>query len=616
MNNSSKLLSDIVAFRTYAKFLPEKQRRETLEETITRNMDMHISRFPQIESDIREAYKQVYSLNIMPSMRSMQFAGEAILKNNVRIYNCSFLHINKPRAFAETLYVLLCGTGAGYSVQNRHISQLPKIRKPKRANIHMVHDSIEGWADAVDALMNSYFFGGIKPLFDYSQISRQGTLLGTTGAKAPGPKPLIKALDLVNLKLSRAIDRRLTSLEIHDIICILADCVLAGGIRRAALISLFDKNDESMLTCKHGDWWNESPYRARANNSAALLRKDTTREEFDRIYEACINSNCGEPGFIWTDDLDMGKNPCAEIGLNPNQFCNLTTINLTTVVDSYDFLQRVQAAALIGTLQAAYTDFPYLSHLWKEMTEFEALLGVSFTGVADGIKLSAETIQEGAKLVNEINATYAKILGINPSARSTAIKPEGSASCVLGSSSGIHARHSDFYLRRIRINKEESLAKYLITVIPDLCEIDFYSDRDIVVTIPQKSPEGSVTRETETALQLLERVLFYNKNWVKPGFVHGKDQHNVSCTINYKKEEVKDLQKALWENREVYSGISLLPHDGGTYKQAPFESCDESTYLRLSELVKDIDLTKVTETEDQTDLAEQLSCVGGVCEIK
>lgn len=616
MNKSNKLLSDIVAFRTYAKHLQHVSRRESLEESINRNMNMHLEKFPRLSRDIIKAYKQVHDLKVMPSMRSLQFGGDAIMKNNGRIYNCSFVHIKYTRVFAEVLYLLLCGAGVGYSVQKHHVTELPSLRKPRRENTFIVHDSIEGWADAVDSLMNSYFYGGIRPIFDYSQISPKGTYLTTTGSKAPGPEPLRIALNLVEGKLQKAVGRKLGTLELHDIICILADCVLAGGIRRAALIALFDKNDRDMLSCKHGEWWTKTPYRARANNSALLMRSTTTQDEFMEVFEACIKSNAGEPGFIWTNDLEMGKNPCAEIALQSNQFCNLTTTNMTGLKSDKDFLNRIYAAALLGTLQASYTDFPYLSERWKKVTEEEALLGCSFTGIADAPSMGADQLRKAAGLVLDVNEKYAKAIDINLAARATAIKPEGTASCVLGSASGIHARHSSYYLRRIRLNKEESLAKYLKLTIPDLVEDDLFSSRDIVVTIPQESPQGSIIRDQESAFTLLDRVLFYNENWVKPGHRSGKDLHNVSCTINYKSEEVDELARRMWDSRFVYSGISLLPFDGGNYQQAPFESCDETKFQELNKLVKDIDLTKVMELDDQTNMAEQLSCAGGVCEIR
>lgn len=615
MNKSNKLLSDLVAFRTYAKYLEHVTRRESLEETINRNMNMHLEKFPKLSRDIIKAYKQVHDLKVMPSMRSLQFGGDAINKNNVRIYNCAFVHIKYTRVFAESLYLLLCGTGVGYSVQKHHIEQLPGLRKPKRENKHIIHDSIEGWADAVDSLMNCYFYGGIRPIFDYSEISPKGAYLATTGSKAPGPEPLKIALNLVESKLQKAVGRKLSSLECHDILCILADCVLAGGIRRAALICLFDKNDEAMLTCKQGEWWVKTPYRARANNSALLLRSSTTYEEFRAVYDACIASNSGEPGFLWVDDLETGANPCVEIGLQSNQFCNLTTTNMTGIKNEKDFLNRIYSATLLGTLQASYTEFPYLGEKWKQVTEQEALIGCSFTGIADAPAITAEMLQKGAALVIEVNEKYSKLIGINAAARTTAIKPEGTASCVLGSASGIHARHSKYYLRRIRLNKEESLAKYLKLAVPELVEDDLFSTRDIVVTIPQQSPDDSITREQESANSLLDRVLFYNENWVRPGHKSGKARHNVSCTINYKPEETEALAKRMWDEREVYSGISLLPYDGGSYQQAPFQECTEEIFEKYNKLVKDIDLTKVLEVDDQTTMAEQVACSGNSCEI-
>jgi ribonucleoside-diphosphate reductase alpha chain len=577
---------------------------------------MNLDRFPKLSKDIIRAYKQVHDLKVMPSMRSLQFGGEAINKNNARIYNCAFVHIKYERAFAESLYLLLCGCGVGYSVQRHHINQLPSLRKPRRENTHVIHDSIEGWADAVDALMKAYFNGAIRPIFDYSQISPKGTYLMTTGSKAPGPEPLRIALSLVELKLQNALNRKLTSLELHDIMCILADCVLAGGIRRAALISLFDKNDKEMLMCKQGKWWEKAPYRGRANNSAVLVRSETTQEEFREVFDACITSNAGEPGFLWVDDKETGANPCVEIGLQSNQFCNLTSTNMTGVKDERDFLKRVESASLLGTIQCSYTDFHYLGSRWREVTESEALLGCSFTGIVDAPSVSAELLRKGAQLVLDVNEKYSKIIGTNLAARATAVKPEGSASCVLGSASGIHARRAPYYLRRIRLNKEESLAKYLKLTVPELVEDDLFSSRDIVITIPQESPKESITRHQESANTLLDRVLFYNENWVKPGHRSGLARHNVSCTINYKPEEVEGLASRMWETRDIYSGVSLLPDDGGTYQQAPFEDCTEEKFQEYNKLVKDIDLTKVLEMDDQTNLAQQLACSGNVCEIR
>lgn len=620
MNKSNKLLSDIVAFRTYSKYLSHLARRESLEETINRKLVMDLDRFgglsKSLSKDIIKAYGMVHDLKIMPSMRSLQFAGDAINKNNVRQYNCSYLPIDNIRSFGEILFILLSGTGVGYSVQERHIGKLPVIHIPRREGRFIIHDSIEGWAQALDLLIEAYFLKRIRPVFDYTQISPKGTYLATTGAKAPGPEPLKIMLEKVESMLKEAVGRKLKDIEVHDIICVVSDCVLAGGIRRAALISLFDRWSDDMLTAKSGEWYIKHPYRARANNSAVLPRGEVTKEEFMEIFRKCKESGAGEPGFSWTDNPDWGFNPCHEIALKPYQFCNLTTISQTGITNKKEFLKRVYSASLLGTLQAAYTEFPYIRPIWKETTEAEALLGISFTGIADanGI-ITAEWLREGAKLAREVNERYAKKLGINPATRVTAIKPEGSSSCVLGSSSGIHARHSRYYLRRVRLNEDEAIASYLASVIPELVEKDKYSANTVVVTLPQESPENALVKENETALSLFKRAMMYNRNWIKPGHISGDNRHNVSCTVSVREDEWSELAEEMWNHRDLYSGISLLPFDGGSYEQAPFESCDKETYDKYMELVKEVDLKQVMEKEDNTNRLEQVACAGGLCEI-
>ena len=615
MNKSNRLLSDIVAYRTYAKHLTSQNRRETLEETLNRNLSMYLEKYPKLSRDIIKAFKQVHDFNVMPSMRSLQFGGEAIFKNNVRLFNCSFANITYPRIFAEALFLLLSGTGFGYSVQNHHIKQLPSLRLPKEEGIYIVHDSIEGWAEALNQLMSAYFFGSIRPVFDFSKIRDKGSYLVTTGAKAPGPEPLRQMLLKVEAILKLNLGRKLSSLQVHDIICLVADCVLSGGIRRAALISLFDRNDTEMLTSKHGAWWEKQPHRARANNSAVLPRSETTFEEFKNVYDMCIASNAGEPGFFWTNDLEWGTNPCAEIGLQSNQFCNLTTTNLTGLKNEKDFENRVYAAALLGTLQAGFTDFPYLSEKWRTVTESEALIGCSFTGIADASSLSGDSLQRAAKLVLDVNEKYAKKIGINTASRTTAIKPEGTASCVLGSSSGIHARHSEYYLRRVRMNKDDELARYLSRIVPELVEQDIFSANGVVVTIPQESPAGAITRHQESAIVLFDRVKHYYNNWVVPGHRNGSNTHNISCTINYKPEEVGLLFNKLWEDRFQYSAVSLLPFSDAIYQQAPFEDCTKEIFEKYDKMVKEIDLTKVLEMQDTTSRTDQIACSGGLCEL-
>ncbi len=615
MNKSNRLLSELVAYRTYAKHLNHLNRRESLEETLNRNLGMFLDKYPKLSRDIFKAGKQLHDFNVMPSMRSLQFGGEAIVRNNVRLFNCSFANITYPRIFPEALFLLLSGTGFGYSVQRHHINQLPGLKKPKEEGTYVVHDSIEGWAEALRSLTDSYFYGGIRPIFDFSRVRPKGSYLVTTGAKAPGPEPLRHMLVKVEEVLKVAVSRKLRSIEVHDMICLIADCVLSGGIRRAALISLFDRTDTDMLTSKHGNWWEKHPHRARANNTAVLPRHEVTREEFENVFDMCIASNAGEPGFLFTNDLDWGTNPCAEIGLQSNQFCNLTTTNLTGIKNDKDFHNRVYAAALLGTLQASFTDFPYLSEKWRTVTESEALIGCSFTGIADSPGLSADQLQAAARTVLEVNEKYARKIGINISARTTAIKPEGTASCVLGSSSGIHARHSEYYLRRVRMNKDDELARYLSRVVPELVEADLFSPTGVVVTIPQESPAGAITRHQESASSLFNRVKHYYENWVVPGHRSGANTHNVSCTINYKPEEVAELRESLWNDRMSYAAVSLLPFSDSIYQQAPFEDTDKATFDKYNNMVKEIDLTKVMEMEDNTNRAEQLACSGGICSI-
>lgn len=618
MNPSNKLLSDITVFRTYAKYLPHAGRRESFQETVNRCMLMHLERFPKLSRDIIKAFKYVHDYKIFPSMRTLQFAGSGILKNNLRGFNCSFTAIDDPRCFGEVLYLLLSGTGVGFSVQKHHTNKLPIVQKPREEGVHYVHDSIEGWAQALDLLVDAYFYRRIRPVFDFSHVRSKGTILSTTGAPAPGPEPLKLMLQQVEDKLQTSIGRRMKPLEIHDIVCLISACVLSGGIRRSALISLFDRDDKEMITCKSGEWWTKNPQRSFANNSAVLPRKEVSKEEFYSIYEMCEKSGAGEPGFYWTnDEFGGGTNPCGEIHLLNAQLCNLSVVNQTGVTTEKELLSRVYSATLLGTLQAAYCDFPYVRPIWRETTEREALLGVSFTGIADSWgKIDASWLVSAAKLACEVNEKYAKKIGINPAARITTIKPDGTSSVVFGSSSGIHARHAKHYLRRIRISKNDSLATYLTNAIPELVEDDVAAQNTIVVTFPQESPEGALTRNDETAVGLFERIQFYHKNWIKPGHRSGVNTHNVSCTISMKPEDWKELKEKLWTHKNDYAAVSLLPFSDSTYKQMPFEECDKATYDKYVEKVKNIDLNEIREDRDNTKMEAQLACMsGGSCEI-
>jgi len=616
MDISQKILSDVTVFNKYAKFVPEVSRRETWEEIVDRNMAMHIRKYPMMKEEIKSAYKYVYNRQILPSMRSLQFGGRPIELSNNRMFNCAYSPANHPAIFSETMFNLLGGSGVGFSVQNRHVSQLPTIvGTTDKQRRFLVGDSIEGWADAVKVLIKAYTLGKSDPVFDFRDIRPKGARLITSGGKAPGADPLRICLDKLRSVLNNAIGRKLKPIEVHDMICHIADAVLSGGIRRAALISLFDKDDMDMLSAKSGTWWELNPQRGRANNSAVLHRDETTKEEWDAIWKKVEESGSGEPGVFWTNDYDMGSNPCCEIALNPNQYCNLTEVNVSDVSTQDELNARVKAATLIGTLQAGYTDFHYLRNVWKEQTEKEALLGISMTGIGSGTVLPLN-LKEAAEITKQENERVANIIGINSSARITTVKPAGTTSLVVGSSSGIHAWHNDYYIRRMRVGKNEPLYSYMVDNFPALIEdCHFKPHLEAVMSFPQKAPEGSMLR-TESYKDLLERVRRWNLEWIGNGHNYGNNKHNVSCTISLKPEEFYECGEWMWENREDYTGISVLPYDNGTYIQAPFTDCTKEEFEELYQHLAAIDLTKVIEVDDNTELKEQAACAGGACEIK
>ena len=617
MDISTKILSEITVYMKYAKFLPNKNRRETWAELVTRNRKMHLKKYPNLKDEIMDAYKFVLKKKVLPSMRSMQFAGKPIEISPNRVYNCAYLPIDDWRAFSETMFLLLGGTGVGYSVQKHHVNELPEIRKPnpKRQRRYLIADSIEGWADAVKILMKSYFFDGSTIKFDYTDIRQKGARLVTSGGKAPGPQPLKECLVKIEGMLKEKQDGdKLSTLEVHDIVCYIADAVLAGGIRRAALISLFNADDDQMIGCKSGNWWELNPQRGRANNSAVLMRHKITKEFFMDLWKRVELSGAGEPGIYLNNDKDWGTNPCCEIALRPNQFCNLCEVNVSNIESQEDLNERVKTAAFVGTLQAGYTEFHYLRPIWQETTEKEALIGVSMTGIGSGTVLGYD-MKKAASVVKRENSRVAKIIGVNPSARTTTVKPAGTTSLVLGTSSGIHAWHNDYYIRRIRVGKNESIYPYLRDNHPALVEDEFFRAHDTaVIQVPQKAPAGSILR-TESPFSTLERVKKIAKEWVKPGHRNGSNSHNVSATISLKDNEWDMAGEWMWENRNHYNGLSVLPYNGGTYTQAPFEDIEKKKYDEMMKSLSDVDLSKVIEIEDNTDLSGELACAGGSCEI-
>lgn len=855
VNKSLKALSDVNHFNKYAKYIPEWGRRETFTETVSRNKAMHLKHYPHLAKDIHRVYKLVYDKKILPSMRMMQFSGKPIEINNTRGYNCAYLPIDNIAAFNETMFLLLGGTGVGFSVQRRHVGELPTIKEiPRKTDgtpvekRYLIGDSIEGWADAVKVLMKAFMFGKAIPRFDYRDIRPKGARLKTSGGRAPGPEPLRKCLDLIReALLSKEVNEQLQPIEVYDIICHIADAVLAGGIRRAALICLFDSDDENMLTSKYPDNFNawgpadekKNPQRARSNNSAVHHRHEIDRDDFMNIFMRIEASKTGDPGFVFTNDPDYGYNPCqpaqatvltkfglrrfseidvgtevwsedgwvkitkkwssgvkptyryhtpygffygtedhrvvtggkkekvgiaasierltgpqteylefdsevikqaeqfvidydistttipeeffrgdmhtvgsflkgfiaglntlrkkgvqkeigreffyqlqematvlgynaffkmtdagvtiayeavkdditegeivltssmgeqevfhitvdgpshtymtggvnvsncVEAALRPNSFCNLTEINMSLIHTDEEFFEACEAAAFIGTLQAGYTDFHYLRDIWKTNTEFDALIGVGMTGLAKQ-EIMNINLKRGAEIVVETNKRIAKKININQAARTTLVKPAGTTSCILGTSSGIHAWHDRYYIRNCQLDKSSALYKYFIENHPDLVA-DYNEDPEnmAIIGFPMKAPNDAVLREDETGIQLLERVKYISEQWCAPGHNRGPNNHNVSSTISVRDDEWDEVGEWMWENRDSYNGLAVFPYYGGYHKQTPFESCTKEQYEELLSKIGDIDLTRVVEEDDQTDLQGEIACAGGQCE--
>jgi ribonucleoside-diphosphate reductase alpha chain len=609
-------LSKITVFSKYAKYNPELKRRETWEEIVDRYQGMMIKKYPNLKDAIVDSARMIRDKKVLPSMRALQFAGPAAEVNNSRIYNCCYLPIDSLYSFSETMFLLLGGTGVGYSVQKHHVDQLPAISKPTKKRNYLIEDSIMGWADAVKVLMKSYTGSGSLPVFDFRAIREKGARLVTAGGKAPGPEPLKICLTHVQAILDRKKEgEKLSPIECHDILCHIANSVLAGGIRRSAMIALFSHDDEEMLTCKYGNWYELNEQRGRANNSAVLERGAIDEVKFYDIWNRIEASGSGEPGIYWTNNKDWGTNPCCEIALRPYQFCNLCEVNVSDIKSQDDLNDRVAVASFFGTLQAGFTDFHYLRPIWHKTTQKDALLGIGMTGIGSG-EILKYNLEVAAHIAKVMNSMISAVIGTNEAARITCIKPSGTTSLVLGTASGIHAWHNDYYLRTMRFNKNEDIAAYLMVNHPELCEDDVLRPADTVcVRIPVKAPEGSIFR-TETAIDTLERVKKFSLEWIKPGHVRGDNTHNVSATISILEDGWKEVGDWMWDNREFYNGLSVLPYFGGTYKQAPFEDITKEEYESRIASLKSIDLTKVIELDDTVDFGQVASCAGGACSIE
>jgi ribonucleoside-diphosphate reductase alpha chain len=678
-------LQDYIAISRYARYNPFLRRRETWAEAVHRVRDMHLAHFSDadlqtaldaciadgsvtaedfarsgldasnLHQAIITAFRAVEHKQVLPSMRSLQFGGEAVLNKHARIYNCAFTHIDRIEAFREVLWLLLCGCGVGFSVQLRHISQLPALA-PRDPAIpvatHTVEDTIEGWADALHILISAHV-AGRRVKFDYSRIRPAGSPLRTSGGKAPGPQPLLHALTKIEGILNAAEGRQLRSIEVYDILMWAAKAVLSGGVRRSATICLFSVDDTDMTNAKTGDWFTKNPQRSASNNSAVIVRSTATREQFNALFEA--QKQFGEPGFFFVDDPDHGANPCVEIGLNPRirldtaaiqrlrelgdssdlqegqvlsgvQFCNLTTLSAAAVEEARDFHRLCGLAALIGTLQAAYTRFDYLTPVSRLITEREALLGVSICGILDKpqVFLDPPTLEQGAAVVKAVNAVVARAIGIAPAARTTCVKPEGTASLLLGTGSGIHPHHSVRYFRRVQANVHDPVFQHFKKANPHMVEPSVYDphERTEVITFPVEGPTFGVYREDLTAVQHLDYVRLVQKHWVQAGRRHEQFtkglHHNVSCTITVRAGEWDDVADFIWRHRENFTGVALLGDFGDkSYQQAPLESVSGAADIaRWNSLVyQDVDYTSLVEDEDITELKQVVACAGGACSI-
>lgn len=648
-------IADYIHASKYARYEPDLKRREVYDETVARVEMMHQRKFAGVSGmreEISHAFDLVRQKRVLPSMRSMQFGGKAIEVNHNRIFNCAFTLVDRVAAFSQAMYLLLCGTGTGYSVQFEHVDKLPKLAwiDDKKVQHHVVADTIEGWADALAALIDGYVRGYYIE-FGYHLLRPAGTPLKTSGGRAPGHMKLKASLEAVRSVLHAAQGRKLRPIECHSIMCHAADAVLSGGIRRSAMIALFSLEDSEMMYSKTGDWWKEGkqPYFANANNSVALKRDEVKEKQFKRVFQ--MTREFGDPGFVFVEETHYGTNPCAEIGLNPRlvidddvialmagkgmdltelkgqaltgwAFCNLCEINAAKLTSFDDFVEVARAATLIGTLQASYTTFPYLGWVSEALAEREALLGIGMTGMLDAPQISCnpEYQRAIAERIVTWNADFAAQLGVRPAARTTCVKPSGTTSLELGSvGSGHHAHHARRYIRRVTADEYETVFQAFKTQNPHMCVRK--PDGKWVIEFPVQAPDGAILKKDLRALTFLEMVRSTQQNWVMPGTsrpdLSPGLNHNVSNTVNVGEGEWDAVANYLWDNRGCFTGVSLLSEDP-VLPFMPFEAVQsEAQERRFNELVANyqpIDYLTVYEAEDGTDLTGEAACAGGACE--
>jgi ribonucleoside-triphosphate reductase len=619
---------EYIAASRYARYLDDKGRREQWSETVWRYVDYIFSRTQEITNNVElkdRIYKAIYNLEVMPSMRAVMTAGKSADRDNTCVYNCSYLPVDDPKSFDEAMFILLCGTGVGFSVEGRYVSQLPEVPEKLFDSDHViaVHDSKEGWAKALRLLI-AHLYAGEIPKWDVSKVRPAGARLKTFGGRASGPEPLVDLFSFTVNTFKNAKGRRLNSLECHDLMCKIGEVVVVGGVRRSAMISLSDLDDERIRHAKSGPWWETAPHRALANNSA-VYNETPTVGKFMEEWLSLYNSHSGERGIFNREaakktvakyghrdpNFDFGTNPCSEIILRPYQFCNLTEV----VVRHDDTLEtlkdKVEVATILGTVQSTFTKFPYLRKVWQRNTEEERLLGVSLTGIYDNMRMVTlgqdldRLLGELREHARKVNHEYSEKFGIAKSAAITCVKPSGTVSQLVDSASGIHPRHSKFYIRRVRGDIKDPLSSFLINqgVPSEACV--YKPSQTVVFSFPQKAPDG-LTREDVTPVSHLETWLAYQREWC---------EHKPSVTISVEEKDWPSVGAWVWEHFDEISGVSFLPYDGGTYRQAPYEECTEEQYNELKAKMPVLDWSLFKEQTDNVEGAQMLACVAGVCEV-
>ena len=622
--------STYIAKSRYSRFLNTENRREHWKETVSRYfnfMEKHLQEKYNHKMDRQELEQAVVDLEVMPSMRAVMTAGKALDRDNTAGYNCSYLPIDDPKAFDEAMYILLCGTGVGFSVEHKYVNKLPEVPDQlfDSETVISVADSKEGWAKALRQVI-ALLYSGEVARYDLSKIRPAGARLKTFGGRASGPGPLDELFKFTIAKFRGAIGRKLTSIECHDLLCKIGEVVVVGGVRRSAMISLSDLEDDRMRSCKSGNWWEHNGQRALANNSAAYESKPDIGQ-FLAEWTSLYNSHSGERGLFSREasvnqakkngrrnpDFEFGTNPCSEIILRPYQFCNLTEVVVRAEDTPETLAGKVRVATILGTFQSTLTHFPYLRKIWQKNTEEERLLGVSLTGILDNKWMgevsdsTAKTLEYLRKVAVDTNSDIATRLGIPVSAAITCVKPSGTVSQLVDSASGIHTRHSQYYVRRVRGDKKDPLTGFLVNAGIPAEDCVMRPESTTVFSFPQKAPEGATLRDHMSAIDHLDVWLMYQRHWC---------EHKPSVTISVKEDEWMDVGAWVWRNFDEISGVSFLPYDGGTYRQAPYEECTKEQYeAMLEKMPKTIDWDSLVEYDDNVEGVQTLACTGSSCEI-